>query len=89
MRERGNRIPLHAARLWLHPNVRGTGEVAERDPHQLAVKEGIAIYPDDIGPRLPLLGLRAFTLNRLRCVVDGDRQYVTVRTALPRWWPFG
>ncbi len=89
MRDRGNRIPLHAARLWLHRNVRGTGEVDERDPHQLAVKDGVAIYPDDIGPRLPLLGLRALTLNRLRCVVDGDRRYVTIRTALPRWWPFG
>jgi hypothetical protein len=89
MRERGRRVPLHAARLWLHANVRGTRQVDEREPRQLAVEEGIAIYPDDTGPRLPVLGLRALTLNRLRSVVDGDRRYVTVRTALPRWWPFG
>jgi hypothetical protein len=89
MRERGQRVPLHAARLWLHANVRGTRDLDERDPYHLAIEEGIAIYPDETGPRLPVLGLRALTLNRLRSVVDGDRRYVTLSTALPRWWPFG
>ncbi len=89
MRERGRRVPLHAARLWLHTNVRGTREIDTRDPFPLAIEEGIALYPDETGPRLPVLGLRALTLNRLRSVVDGDRRYVTLRTALPRWWPFG
>ncbi len=87
--KKGNGSPVHAATLWLHGNIRGTAAVDERDPDSLAVKDGIAIYPDDTGPRLPLLGLRALTRNRLRCVVDGDRSHVTLRTAVPRWWLFG
>jgi len=89
MREGGQRVPLHAARLWLPFNVRGTQEVETREPYHLAVDDGVALYPDETAPRLPLLGLRALTLNRLRSLVDGDRRHVTIRTALPWWWPLG
>lgn len=34
------------------------------EPHPLKVEEGVAVYADDIGPRLPVLGLRALTQNQ-------------------------
>ena len=62
MRERQKRIPLHAASVWLHRNRPRERAVGDQEPHLLKLEEGIAIYPDDIGPRLPVLGLRALTL---------------------------
>jgi hypothetical protein len=89
IREGGQRLPLHAADLWLHPNRAGTRDVRQGGvPTRIGVRQGIAIYPDETAPRLPLLGLRALTLNRLRTVVDGDRMTASIRTAFPRWWPF-
>lgn len=89
IRDKGQRLPLHAADLWLFPNRPGTRDIRDgAEPYRLLVEDGIAVYPDETAPRLPLLGLRALTLNRLRSVIDGDRRQVWVRTALPRWWPF-
>ena len=90
VREEVVRVRPYQIVVWvsLHKNVKGTREADERKPHQLTVKEGIALYPDSTGPRLPVLGLRILTLNRLRSLVDGDRRYVTIRSALPWWWPF-
>lgn len=91
MRERGSRIPLHDAALWLHRNLPSKRDVGEREPHRLLLEDGIAVYPDEgTGPlHLPLLGLRALTDNKLRVLIDGQKRQVTVRTARARWWPFG
>jgi hypothetical protein len=48
----------------------------------LTLEEGIAIYPSDGSkyPRLPLLGLRAIIKNKLKLVIDGKRQQVSLRS---------
>ena len=86
IRERQQRIPLHAAGLWLHPNVPGEPGVSGREPHLLKVKEGIAIYPDETGPRLPVLGLRALTRNKLHLTIAGQQRLVSLRTPDWRTW---
>ena len=42
-------------------------------------------YPDDGSndPRLPLLGLRAIIKNKLKLVIDGKRNYVSLNS--PAW----
>jgi hypothetical protein len=89
--ERGKRIPLLGADLWIHPNRPGQLETwPGRPPFRLTLDGGIVVYPDDglNYPRLPLLGLRAMTDNRLRLTVDGARRLVSLRT--PRtWWFLG
>ena len=47
-----------------------------QEPVSLKLEEGIAIYPDDIGPRLPVLGLRALSRNRLHLAIDPERMRV-------------
>jgi hypothetical protein len=88
VRERGQRIPLREANIWVHPNVRGVrDELADPPPHLVEAKRGIAVYPAGDFPRLPILGLRAIAENRLILKVDGPRRQATLRT--PTWWPFG
>jgi hypothetical protein len=91
IRERGQRIPVHAAALWLHANVPGSRRLRGSEPFLLNLERGIAVYPagDPLAPRLPLLGLRALTDNRLITTIDGARRHVTIRTAGWWWWPFG
>lgn len=81
--ERGKRIPLHAARLWLHPNIPQQAEAEGSEPFQLKIDEGIAVYPDQLAPRLPVLGLRALTTNRLQLILDADNRLVHLRS--PDW----
>jgi hypothetical protein len=91
MRERDHRLPLDAATIWLHRNIPRERSVrSESEPYPLEVREGITIYPDDIGPRLPVLGLRALTLNRLYLSIDAEHRDVFLRTVgwrtrLLRW----
>jgi hypothetical protein len=80
MRERQQRIPLHSASVWLHSNQPGERTLRDQKPHSLKLEEGIAIYPDDIGPRLPILGLRALTQNQLYTAIDPERMHVSLRT---------
>src|SRR5262249_5112119 len=80
MRERQQQIPLHAAAVWLRRNVPGERSLGDRGPHPLRLEEGIAIYPDDLGPRLPVLGLRVLTQNRLHLTLDPERLRVDLRT---------
>ncbi len=42
----------------------------------------IAVAPDElpIAPRLPLPGIETILGNRLRLLIDGDRQQVTLKT---------
>jgi hypothetical protein len=58
--------------------------VSGREPHLLAVKQGIAIYPDETGPRLPVLGLRALTQSNLHLTIAGQQRLVWLRT--PDWY---
>jgi hypothetical protein len=89
-RESGQRLPLHAADLWLHLNRAKTREISEhRQPARLGLRQGLTVYPDETAPRLPILGLRALTVNHLRSLIDGEKREVTIYTARPRWWPFG
>jgi hypothetical protein len=83
IRERQQRIPLHAASVWLHKNRPGERASREQEPHPLNLQQGIAVYPDDIGPRLPVLGLRALTQNQLHVAIDPERMGVNLRT--PDW----
>ena len=88
VRDRGERILLREANVWLHPNRPGVSRPDdERTPHPIAAKAGIAVYPGDDFPRLPILGLRAIAENDLLLTVDGRRRTATLRTAR-RWWPF-
>jgi hypothetical protein len=88
VRERGQRVLLREANIWVHPNVRGVrDELANLPPHFVGAKRGIAVYPSGDFPRLPILGLRAIAENGLILNVDGPRRQATLRT--PTWWPFG
>jgi hypothetical protein len=83
MRDSQQRIPLHAASVWLQKNRPGERALREQEPHPLKLQQGIAVYPDDIGPRLPVLGLRALTENQLQVAIDPVRMRVNVRS--PDW----
>jgi hypothetical protein len=85
VRQSGRRIPLHAANLWLYPNVRGERDQhQDRQPQLLEINRGIAVYPDEAGfPRLPLIGLRTVQDNRLHVTIDGERHKANLRT--PDW----
>jgi hypothetical protein len=83
-RHSGRRVPLHAADLWLHRNVRGQRDQLRGTPQFLQIERGIAVYPDEAKfPRLPLVGLRTVLDNHLQVAVDGGRRWVNVRT--PDW----
>lgn len=83
IRHSGQRMPLHAAKIWLHQNEPGKMTVGVRQ-FSLMLPRGVAVYPDSEGyPRLPLLGLRALLSNKLHLTIDGDRRLVNLRT--PDW----
>ena len=84
IRERGQKLPLHAAALWLHSNRPGTREVQpDAAPCRLTLTKGLALYPDATGARLPLVGLRALTQNHLYLTIDGQQRSASLRT--PDW----
>jgi hypothetical protein len=88
IRERGQRILLRAANIWVHPNMRGIrDQLADRPPHLLEAKRGIAVYPPGEFPRLPILGLRAIAENNLILKIDGRKRTATLRKP-PWYWPF-
>ena len=88
VRDRGDRIGLRAAAIWVHRTEPGSRQrLTSDEPYELSAPHGIAVYPAEADfPRLPLLGLRAITRNRLVLVVNGHRREATLRTAY-RWWP--
>lgn len=74
--------PLYEASVAVHLNVAGQRDVFRGgDPCQLSLREGIIVYPrgNPLGPRLPLLGLRALTENKLETVIDGERRELTIQ----------
>jgi len=74
-------LPQVEADVWLHGNRKGTREPIEKRV-LLKMDEGITLYPDGAPgtPRLPLLGLRAITRNRLKLTIDGRSLRVSVVT---------
>ncbi len=88
IRDRGRRVLLRAANIWVHPNERGSRDrIAEGLPQFIKSNRGIAVYPGNDFPRLPILGLRAIAENNLLLKVDGPRREATLRTPI-HWWPF-
>jgi hypothetical protein len=78
MREKGERVPLHSASLWIH---------TDADPFRLNVKGGIAVYESG-APRLPIFGPPSLTNNKPQTFIYGDTKQVLIRTP-PKWyWPF-
>jgi hypothetical protein len=83
VRHAGRDVPMHDARLWLHRNRPGQRDsFADATALRLDFEEGILVYPDGApaAPRLPLLGLRALTENRLHLKVDAERLRVSLRS---------
>lgn len=89
VRDRGRRVILRAATIWIYANQpESRDRLADRPPFRLRVSEGVAVYPSGVEfPRLPVLGLRAIVENALILKVVGLRREATLRTAR-RWWPF-
>jgi hypothetical protein len=79
-------IQCYAASVWLYPNVPGTRNVPEgAQPTRLVLPDGIPVFPQPAGrefpfPRLPLLGLRAMTDNKLDMNIQGGKRLVSIRT---------
>jgi hypothetical protein len=86
MREGGRSPSLHSATVWIHRNQAGSRVLRTEYPVMLTLEEGIAIDPSDDSnyPRRPLLGVRAILKNGLKLVIDGKRQWVSLRS--PSWW---
>jgi hypothetical protein len=89
-RSRINRqdLRLYEAGVAVYRNAAGQRDVFRGgEPYLLSLREGIIIYPrgNPLGPRLPLLGLRALTQNKLETVIDGQRRELTIRR---KRWPF-
>ena len=84
----GNRVILRTVNLWAHPNESGMRDtLADVPPFSVAARRGIAVYPGNSFPGLPILGLRAIADNNLVLIVDGPNREATLRTP-QRWWFF-
>jgi hypothetical protein len=88
-RDRGHRLELLMATIWVYRNQPSSRErLSDRPPIPLGGTKGIAVYPPGVEfPRLPILGLRAIADNDLILTVNGPRREATLRTAFA-WWPF-
>lgn len=85
-------IDRRVANVWLYPNVPTTMDPGKGRPLLLELDDGIFVFrrptktvdlpANDFRPRLPLIGMRALTRNRLSVSLDCDRRRVDVR--LPR-----
>jgi hypothetical protein len=88
----GNKVPVFAAALWLHPNVAGRREdSASGRPFRVQLDPGIALCPPGVtAPRLPLLGLKALHLGDLQMAFHWRTLRFSLRTT-PWWysWLFG
>jgi hypothetical protein len=83
MREGGRTASLRLETVWVHLNQLGRRELRGVTPVKLKLEEGIAIYPSEESnyPRIPTLGLRAILKNKLKLVIDGKRNHVSLRTS--------
>jgi hypothetical protein len=88
IRDRGQRLLLRAANVWVYRNEKGSRDkLTDSSPHLIDAERGIAVYPGSDFPRLPIFGLRAIAENNLVLKVDGPRREATLRTPI-QWWPF-
>ena len=84
-------LRLYGASIAIHPNAAGQRDVFRGvEPYDLTLREGILVYPRGhlLGPRLPLLGLRAIAQNDLEMFVDGKRRELTIRRKGRTFWPW-
>jgi hypothetical protein len=86
MRVYGVNIPVHAANVWVHPNVPGTREpAANAEPFCIRLDPGVGVCPPGLDrPRLPLLGMRGLFFGDLQIGFNWNRSHATVRTTA--WW---
>ena len=81
----GRPVFLSRAEIGLHRNLkRHRDELLPALPVPLNLPEGIVIHPreDSLGPRLPLLGLRALAHNRLKVIIDGRNLLVSIKKGI-------
>jgi hypothetical protein len=80
----GTDVPQFDADLWLHPNVPGfRDQFTTAPPFRLEIGTGMAVCPSSMTQlRLPLVGLSTLQRNRLRLFVNGEKKYISLRTAL-------
>jgi hypothetical protein len=83
-------VPKRRAFVWLHPNQYGQRDFVDplRKAAKIELPYGISVYGDGeqvgkdprtknlIGPRLPLIGLRALTDNKCQLHIDSSRRLV-------------
>jgi hypothetical protein len=74
-----SRLPQFASDLWILHNKPRTRELG-RGGTVLRLDQGITVVPEGspASTRLPVLGLRALAVNRVRIVIDGARGYVSL-----------
>jgi hypothetical protein len=94
------KVPSRIATIWLQPNLPGSRSLYRgRRALPLVSEEGITIYPEAVVdpegnlypkdfPRLPVIGMRGLSLNRLRLSIDFGRRHVFLRppSRLGWWW---
>lgn len=84
--DRGTHVTLHPVLIWAHVNKRGQRDlITQQEPFPIKATGGIAVYPGNDFPRLPILGLRAIAENGLVLKVDGRKRRATLRSP---WRPF-
>jgi hypothetical protein len=85
----GATLPIHAASVWLCPNLPGRrDEMRGGEPLRLSLNAGLAIWPSSLpgARRLPLLGMEALQLAGLQLNIDFLKCRVSLRTARHWWW---
>lgn len=70
-------VVQYAADVHLHRSVKGT--LAGTYP--LEMPQGISVIDDKspAAPRVPLIGVRSLIANKLKLILDGERQTVTLK----------
>ena len=84
-------VPHRRANIWLFPNRLGLRDEIDltTTPVLFELDAGIAVYGNGVqvgtqetsrlsGPRLPLIGLRALTANRVNLVIDAKEMSVSL-----------
>lgn len=67
-----------AAEVHIHRSVKGT---LTGESYPLEMPQGISVIDDASpeAPRLPIIGPRTLISNKLKLIVDGERQNVTLK----------
>jgi hypothetical protein len=73
-------VPRYQSDLFVHRNIPRTHHLS--GTYALKMDGGIVVVPDElpIAPRLPLLGIQSIIANKLRLLINGERQQVTLKT---------